>query len=386
MDPQNRLSKARLRLLYSFPFFGALVSRVDISLLSEEKAKAKRIPTAGVYPSGKVFFNEAHLAKISDPEVTWTLVHEVLHIALKAWSRQGDRKAVLVTSSGEMFSAWNAAHDYSINLIIEEMIKNSPKKDWLKRPNCLYDEKYTGMCAEAIYKEIIENTPSIEMEGEGDMGEGRGTDEDERDWEDHLRSAYRSHKARMGGELPSALQDTIDDCLPPKLSWHELMLNWVGDNYGGSDLSYRRPSRRQTGNLILPGIDRFNQPSIVILWDTSGSMIPYVKSVVSEIQGALSAYRAPIKVILCDTQVQGIFPAISQAEQLMGNIKGGGGSDFCPAFDEVRNPGSIIIAFTDGEILVPDMIRQQCLWVLTPGGVDPTHGKWGGVIHMDAVD
>ncbi|HET6496749.1 MAG TPA: VWA-like domain-containing protein, partial [Thermoleophilia bacterium] len=67
-------------------------------------------------------------------------------------------------------------------------------------------------------------------------------------------------------------------------------------------------------------------------------------------------------------------------------IKGGGGSDFNPAFELLREDGftGAVVAFTDGMIGVPDEKPpglQGCLWLCPKGYTAPTE-SWGDFIEM----
>jgi predicted metal-dependent peptidase len=75
---------------------------------------------------------------------------------------------------------------------------------------------------------------------------------------------------------------------------------------------------------------------------------------------------------------------------MAGQIKGGGGSDFTPAFDllEEEQYEGVVVAFTDGAIGVPPCqphLIKAVLWVIDPKkhDHDPTGGRWGDVLRMD---
>ena len=378
---QDRISKARLRLLYGVPFLGSLVSRMNIQLVDD----AQRVPTACVYPNGRLLFNTKFAEGLSDQGLAFVLAHEVLHVALGYWSRQGHRKALLISSDGHVVPAWNCAHDYAINLILKEFSKTASGK-WLDVPEfCLLDEKFTGLNAERIYEDILENTPVFEgMYADTGTGPPMGeADPHQKKWQQYLHNAAEDHKQRGSGSLPGELDVYVDNLIP-KVSWAEKLAQWTGDNYAGISYNYRRPSRRQgSTNCILAAADHGNAPDVTILWDTSGSMSPYLELVWGELEGIIAALRAPVRVILCDTEVVGDFPSLRVAHDLAGEIKGGGGSDFNPAFEQVQRSDSVILAFTDGYIGVPSASpRNNVLWVLTPGGVDPTNGRWGDILRL----
>lgn len=381
---EKRLSKARLRLLYGIPFLGSLVARLDMRIVDDPKV----LSTACVHPNGVVRFYRGFLEELADPEVAFVLAHEVLHVALGYWSRMGNRKAFLVGPDGSKVPAFNCAHDFAINLILEEFSKSASGK-WLRVPEkVLLDAKYAGWCAEKIYDDILKNTPCLDG-FYTDVGKGPPSgmeDPYQKKWEHFLHRAKDHHDQWGSGSLPDVLNSYIENLIP-QVSWGEKLAQWTGDNYAGISYNYRRPSRREGAtNCILAAADHGNAPNVTILWDTSGSMVSYLEMVWGELAGILGALRAPIRVILCDTEVKGDFQSLRDAEELAGEIRGGGGSDFTPAFDLVQRDDSVIIAFTDGHITVPGASpRNSVLWVVTPGGKDPTDGHWGDVLHLPGV-
>jgi predicted metal-dependent peptidase len=284
-----------------------------------------------------------------------------------------------------MVSAWNLSHDYVINQIISEMSKEN-NGAWCKVPDhAAQDAKYKDWSAEEVYDDILENTPAFEgffLNGDGARGDSPEGDE----WKQYLLNAIQDHKSRRGGHIPNALQIYVD-LLIPKVSWAEKLAQWTGENYAGVSYDYKRPSRREGAtNCVLAAANHANAPYIIVLWDTSGSMAGHVNMVFSELDGILQSTRAPIRVILCDTAIRGDFPALREAQELAQNVEGGGGSDFTPAFQAVENTDCLVIAFTDGDITVPeDRPCAQVLWVLTADGRDPTEGKWGDVMHLPDI-
>lgn len=366
----DRISRARNRMLYALPFFGALICHADIIITNDPEGSAY------VVPSGLIYINKAYLDTLSDGELVFVLCHEVMHLALLYWSRQGTRKVLVVNSNGKVGALWNLAHDYAINLILHEMLE---KYAWVSMPKgILLDHKYAGMSAESIYDALLQDMPVCYF---GDAL-GECCSEDEAKWKQNLYDAVQTHMERGKGNLPNAIQLLVDD-MTPKVQWQVLLARWASERCSSLDYTYMRPSRRaRATNVVLPTTLR-NGPVVTVLWDTSGSMAEYHNMVFRELSGILDALHAPIRVILCDSEVVGVFDGLREASELAENLVGGGGSDFCPAFELVTDRRSIIISFTDGFINVPRQEPSQpVLWVLTPDGSDPTAGAWGTVIRL----
>lgn len=397
-EATQRIQKCRIRLLSEFPFFGSLSMHLRINLCDEDNHKD--IKTAAVNSRGDLFFNLEFLGQLTDAELAGVMCHEILHIALFVWQRQAHRNKVVVqtyklpdgTEVGKPILLFNIAHDYAINLIIKD-VETTSKRGWLTLPeNCCLDEKYRGMSAEEIYDKMLEDgIPEFNGPLEGDVIPGQGNAPGNEDvWKQAVMAAYNQHR-KMGKEPVGAIQDLIDSWCSPKIPWQDQLSQWVGDVLGKADYTYKRPSRRaESVGEILAAQNPTGMPTVVVLWDTSGSMIDSIPDVVSEVVGILEAINAPIRIILCDCEVQGDQQLVSTIEDIKEHVKGGGGSNFVPAFEEVLKTSpsdTVIVAITDGYIGIPSREPpvQAVLWVLMPGGVDPTGGQWGHPLFLDKV-
>jgi len=181
----------------------------------------------------------------------------------------------------------------------------------------------------------------------------------------------------------------IDEMLAPKIHWAEVIARWLGENAGKPELTYLRPSRRSEAvGEVLIGRRRKNFPDVTVLWDTSGSMHGEEKKIFPEVATMCEELDLTLRVIIIDAAIHADLEDVQEAQEVAEALKGGGGSDFCPAFerlDEERND-SVVIAFTDGAIGVPETM-PECLkgvvWVLMQRGQNPTGGKWGEVMRLD---
>lgn len=391
MDLQQstrRLCSCRIRLLSEYPFFGHLAMRLN--LVVEDDAK---VPTACVSPNGKLSIGASFMESLTDAQLVGVLCHEILHIILFYWKRMGGRTAFLYNTVGEdadkkkivkKIPAWNVAHDYAINLIIQEMAAKS-KRPWIDLPkHALLDQKYKDMAAEAIYDDIMANTPDLDWDNVFWDVSDEGDEVPEDGWKRAILQAAQAHRMR-GMELSDAIQKVVSATTTPSMSWQDRLAQWVGDTIGRPDHSYRRPSRRaESSGEILSTCVSQNMPEVIVLWDTSGSMNGHEDAILAEVLGILESTSAPIRVLTCDTEVHGDVKS-RDVSDIIDHVKGGGGSDFNPAFARACQnaaPNTVIVALTDGEISVPAYHPpvQAVLWVLTKNGVDPTGGKWGHVI------
>jgi predicted metal-dependent peptidase len=212
-------------------------------------------------------------------------------------------------------------------------------------------------------------------------------------WKQKLHGAAINHKQRSRGkgDMPGSLLKLIDQLLNPIVTWQSYLMNYLGQALGQTDVSYARPNRRsETVGAVLAGVKRDCAVDLTILWDTSGSMNGLETRILTEIEGLVQEMRLKVRVIIIDTMVHADLEGIEDAMQIIPHIKGGGGSDFCPAFRMLDEEGdeSVVLAFTDGYIDVPATKPerlQDVMWVLT----DPRYKRpapWGLCIAINEKD
>jgi len=398
MDQMQRIKDARLWLTARVPFLGYLSLRLRPRLANPQDG----VPTAGVAPDGTLVVNEEFAAGLTDPQLRGLLAHEILHPALEFWTRCGSRNKF----------GFNIAHDYAINLIIKDFAATVGNGLELP-PQGLLDEQYRDMTAEEIYAKLPrKKSPkgggkggedfnfSSDQYGDcrGDLSEtetgrdaarGDGTAQRELDttWRIAVEAAAQSHEAQSRGTLPASIQRIVDEIRDPKVSWQTVLSQWLGENAGKDDPTYMRPSRRsESAGELLPGIRKTGLPDVTILWDTSGSMNGTAGEILSEVSSIVDELGLTVRLISCDCAIHADVDGIDTTEKVIPNIKGGGGSDFNPAFDRLRSEGnnSVVVAFTDGYIGVPATQPESLkgvLWVLTQHSTRPAN--WGQAIKLD---
>jgi predicted metal-dependent peptidase len=405
MDQLDRIKDARVWLSARVPFLGYLSLRLRPRLANPQDG----VPTAGVAPDGTLVVNPEFVATLTDPQVRGLLAHEILHPALEFWLRKGTR---------DQFG-FNIAHDYAINLIIKDFAAQVGAGLELP-PKGLIDEKYRDMTAEEIYSKLPRKRPKGGHSGDGGSSGGRGSEfgddkdghgdcrgdlaeteqgrdaargdgaaqrELEKTWRIAVEAAAQSHEQQSRGSLPGSIQKIVDDIRDPKVSWQVVLGQWIGENAGKDDPTYMRPSRRsESAGAILAGVRKSGLPDVTILWDTSGSMNGTAAEILSEVSSIVDELGLSIRLISCDCAIHADVEGIDTTEKVIPNVKGGGGSDFNPAFDRLRTEGntSVVVAFTDGYIGVPSMQPETLkgvLWVVTQHGVRPA--PWGQAIKLD---
>ncbi len=101
--------KAKLALsnvLIAMPYLAGLVAQVRLHI-------DERVETAGIFASGRLLVNPQWLDKLSMPEATFVMAHELMHLVLQTHERAPGSNPKLV----------NIAHDIVINQILEHKLE-----------------------------------------------------------------------------------------------------------------------------------------------------------------------------------------------------------------------------------------------------------------------
>ena len=97
-DTLARMQKGLRMVTVPFPHLSGLVAAARVNIDA-------RVPTVGVFASGRMVANPAFVAKLKDNELVFVLAHEMLHLALRTHDR----------ARGSDRVQFNYAHDYIIN-------------------------------------------------------------------------------------------------------------------------------------------------------------------------------------------------------------------------------------------------------------------------------
>ncbi len=198
------------------------------------------------------------------------------------------------------------------------------------------------------------------------------------------------------GTVPADLARWAEEALaPPKVRWEEKLARACRASAAyrpGSGMStYSRVSRRQAGvgfgagKPVIPAV-RATHPRVTFLVDTSGSMgARDLAAAMAEAQGVFRACGAVMTVIVCDADVHGARTVRSIPEACK-MLRGGGGSDFRPAFDLIAGSKprtGVVVAATDGDITVPaeEPPGTKVIWLLVNGNHPPA--AWGTAIVVE---
>lgn len=233
-------------------------------------------------------------------------------------------------------------------------------------------------------------------------GEPEADDPDGRSEVDQEVSRKQTNEAikqaqRSKGRVPAGLQRFVEmDEQPAKVRWQDKLSRStraaVAFRPGAIDYTRKRPSRRQgafMGRDLQPVLPGMHAPiaEVAVVADTSGSMgEAEMKDVLNEANGVIKSMAgAKISFIACDAQVHAVVRTRRLAEIKL-NMKGGGGTDFRPAFDAIaklKPRPNVVIFATDGYGEYPPEPPKgiHVIWLVVNGGRIGV--SWGEQIQVE---
>jgi predicted metal-dependent peptidase len=446
---RDRLAQAMISLDMNAPFWGhlALTSRVEVV-----PPDHPRVDTACVDKTGKLWFNAGFMATLTLAQIAGLLLHEVGHVAQRFFTRAAALPPVTVRnpSTGQVASLANLAADYMVNEMVEKYTSREVQlPEGALRDKC-FDGMAFEEVWKILFDQMDKTDdpdeggfPGRTPDGEGDdpdegdsdgEGEGRsrgrgrgrgrsgsGNDavdgeldfgdheiDEDLDLDDELSDGSDSEQAeaqrefdirdritqaalratQRKGDVPGPYKKLIEEWNTPMVPWTEAFARYVGENGPRDGMGYRRLGRMsEAAGTSLAAMVPDGVEEVCILWDTSGSMWGREKWMATESFEIIESMGLMVRIITCDTYVTGDWRNVETLDGI--EFRGGGGSDFRPAFKLLDEEGydGLVVAFTDGYIDVPAQMPPSLtgtLWVICEHDIDPTHGKWGDVLRVDS--
>ncbi|MBO7170892.1 MAG: hypothetical protein J6W28_06935 [Clostridia bacterium] len=385
----TRLLLSRNRLLQSNSFYGLLLMHMRF-FLDEECATA--------YTDGeRIAFSPAFMDQLSDRELDFVMMHEILHVVLEHCMRTGDRDNAL----------FNCACDIVVNSNIRLSNGDDPLSITLSAfgesmnvaPNGKPGHLYTA-------EEVYEMFPASEKQ-KAESGKGQGDGKDEKDekggggnsgdkdqkgssgcsatdkgskngissgksgknakgqgdiWDDHshwkepddseLSDTWRARVAAAAavlsieeasdgcGSLPAGIDRLLKERHRSQVDWRTMLQEFVQEEI--CDWSFSPPDRRFGDSpFFLPDfndtVERVR--NILFMVDTSGSISDdMLAHAYSEVAAAVDQFGGAFEGYLgfFDAEVYEPIPFSSVDDLLTIRPKGGGGTSFHAVFDHVR--------------------------------------------------
>lgn len=393
-----RLTRGLRMVTVPFPHLSGLAAAVRLELDA-------RVPTMGVFASGRLVANPEFTAKLSNDDLVFVLAHELLHLALRTHDR----------ARGATPIEFNYAHDYIINDMLRHALNvatipagglDMPGARKKSAEEIVLEMRRSGNNAQSRSQvwdgavitiedllDAIRRATSDEMGDVMDEARERAMfPEDSADQAERARAirdlalkglalakalgALRGHGTGAGGEQQQvrALRGIY------RTPWHLALQRWM-EGVAPGERTFMRASRRgaERTDLVMPGRHRQSLVLNVIL-DTSASMsdeVPFALGAIADFCEATGVDE--IRLVQCDTEVTS-DERLSPGELAEYEVHGYGGSDLSPAMrlfaEDPRITAAIII--TDGDITYPETgMPYAVLWALpgTASGFAPPYGR-----------
>lgn len=444
LSPAEKIIKAKLKLVKSHPFFGYPLMQIPI-ISSDDIKKGK------IRPRGRwIQYNEKYVESLSIEELAGVLAHEILHFLLRHTQRTRELKKKIELygrkEDRKFYLLMNIAQDIVVNAILVRNGLKLPKGGYLPMEGS-NNEMYIDVedmngkvvrvqdpdkkSAEDVYFEIkdleFDDSDSdgtrdddetlsfheeFPEEGSEEGGGGRSSGRHSKDTggsesysdgeegasngkrnvndfmkspEELLNEAYTY--AKLQGKAPLGIERYVDEALKPKVNWKAVLRRFVTKAIP-SNYTYLKPNKNSPENIFLPGVEKSQRVMGLIAIDTSGSISrEELTQFISEIKWIARNYQIDIETIVCDAEVHSILRLRSQKDLEKLELKGGGGTDFTPVFDEAnkRNP-KFLIFFTDGYGTFPEKRpNYPVIWVVTERGAPERYFPFGRVIRMGVI-
>lgn len=301
------------RILTDLCLMRPFMARVALSTPSQWSTQ---VPTAAT-DGAAILFNRAFMDGLPDAERLGVYAHELGHVLLCHFERQGTRDV----------RRWNAAADLELNPVLRDCGFNLPK-------DCLWPAKQglpEGLTAEDYY-ERLPKAPK----GNQCLLPGRATGPLQ-DWKAKVAGA-------AWGDMPASLARLIGQLAsdPPTPLASKIAV-WLRQVLPGDDETWAPPSRFCP---LLPSAASKAAGHVAACIDTSGSMDDaMVRRTVSDLRALVDIGR--LDVIFADAAVQAVYEDVMELTTLV--PKGGGGTAFLPALERAARLGAdCAVYLTDG--------------------------------------
>ena len=416
----RRLQQARISLMLKQPFYAALLLHMQFALDADSET---------AYTDGRtIAFGPGFIHALSDGELEFVLMHEVLHAALNHCGRM---------PGGAEFDDFGKACDivvnsnilYSFDMDLSRITLRNFGESMHLTPDGKEGYLYT---VEEVLKMIRVHRESGGS-GEGGPQAGAGSQfvagridggfDDHTYWDQDLEgsgddSADNEMKEtwlqrmidatmiakqigqhvgswKIPGKLPLGVERLLKELMKPQTDWRTVLDTFIQEEV--NDYSFNPPDRRfQDSMFLLPDFNEKDETveNILFMIDTSGSMSDQmITAAYSEINGAIEQFNGKLKGWLGFFDACVIEPKEFASEDELRIIrpKGGGGTSFKCVFDYLREhldtlePASIVM-LTDGCAPFPDESSSMgipVLWLINNEQITP---PWGRIARIRVED
>ena len=379
---QKRLILSRTRLLCTHSFYGVLLMYMKFAL-------DESVGTAGT--NGETtYFAPTFLDSLSDNELDFVLMHEVLHVVLQHCSRYENRRRAIFNAACDIVVNSTILRSHGMDLSSITLADHGVAMHLT--PSGEEGYLYT---AEEVYEMLLKENSADDNQAPWDSHSlwgafPHGSIETER-WKQHFKDACRSIGKRGCGGVPSFAKRMLQELQKPQIDWRTQINEFVQQDI--FDYTFVPPDKRFfDSDFLMPDYNDFDckVKNILFMIDTSASMTEeMVSSAYYEVKSAIDQYAGKLEGWLgfFDWTVKPPKRFSDTNELLKIRPVGGGGTNFKNVFSYVRENmsedlPSAMILLTDGFAQFPEEMAANgipVLWIINNDKVEP---PWGKVVRI----
>lgn len=344
-------SKAASRLTITDIFFTTLLYSLKIEPKDD-------LPAVAATDGAHLYYHpERFKTELTDVLRVFALVHELMHVILFHSLRRGIRDPEL----------WNIACDRVVNLLCVEYGFITPAQ--LKQNGWCYDPQNKGMSAEQVYDLLREESGGKNPNNQPGKGKQNSMSGDVMDYDPNandgkskgdlereigINTEQALQAAKASGQNSARLRSTIGDAQVEREPWYQHLRRYLTSMHARHYNWSRIDSRRAVLHGVICPQQRSEQMGKLILaLDGSGSMYTEKQ------QNAIAAHvndifkdvsPAEVIIVYFDSTVCHVQEFTGPDYHIVLEPHGGGGTDFAPIFDFVRDHHSdtqLVMIFTD---------------------------------------
>ena len=427
---EELVEQAMISMVISYSTLAYMISKIGVEVVDDKSMPAVACTNGKAIYINKYAIDEMnskktevdrkgkiHNIEIGRDELVFILAHELMHL-LNNTHERGEKLGIIkddFSPRGKaMHELWNIATDFEINDLLYSNCgsdnKSKPigvKPDWV-----CWDSKYSGMPAEKIYEDLLQNSNmsqdgSMQFEaggmqftfdtnnnnngsnnsGSGDNTEGQSNGDGQQDnskqngkqsnglsfgLDKHMPFVDEQTKAEvmakinevMGGKSQGTGMSAFDRALemafkPEPFNWRRALTRYIKsfmkDNY-----TWNKPSRAGIANgLILPSPHQTPRIHVAIAVDTSGSIgNKELKLLLNHVFTILTQFKSfVVDVWCCSTKVHEdtfvTYTAANKSELANFKMQSTGGTDMSANLGFIKKKyikkmPDVVLCFTDG--------------------------------------
>lgn len=389
----QRLLMSRIRILTDHSFYGLLLMRMPFAV-------DQNVETA--YTDGKkIVFGAAFLNHLTDSELDFVMMHEILHVVLQHCGRGNRLDKDLFNIACDIVVNSNILLENNMNLSSISIDNDGPSMHLA--PNGKEGFHYT---AEEVYfmfhipdpdEKNAEYKPDEQtLDDHSPWGQGELSEAASEKWNGILIETVQALSAGDGGNgqcsnVPLCVGRMLKDMAKSRLDWHTILADFIRPD--DMDYSFTQPDRRFSSyDLFLPSFTEIEgaPKNLLFMIDTSASMSDeQISEAYREIKAGINQFAGKLAGWLgfFDREVKPPVAFDTDRPLEIKKAPGGGGTSFETIFEYVGhhmedNPPDAIIILTDGDAPMPDEKESRgipVLWLINNNVITPS---WGTVARM----